>query len=70
MSRLSYVGPNLHVVRGIKRGVHEWTHHFNRVERHRLVNDDRNARNTVLLVLAGAMFGGLTLLIVTLIGYA
>jgi len=69
MSRHSQSGSKPQIVRSAHRGTYEWTHHFDRVERHRLVNDDRSARNTVLLVLAGAMFSGLAMLIVTLIGY-
>jgi hypothetical protein len=69
MSRLYYVGANLHLVRGTPRGVRESTHHFDRAERHRLVREDREARATVLLVLAGAMAAGLATMLVTLIGY-
>jgi hypothetical protein len=50
--------------------VREWTHKFDRAERHRLVREDREARNTVLMVLGGAILSGLTILIITLIGYA
>jgi hypothetical protein len=70
MSRHSYVGANLHIVRGEHRSTRQWTNHFHRDERHRLVKDDRAARNTVLLVLGGAMAAGLAMLIVTLVGYA
>jgi hypothetical protein len=69
MSRRSQFGPESHIVRGPHRGAYEWTHHFDRAERHRLVQEDRAARNTVLLVLAGAIVSGLAILLVTLIGY-
>jgi hypothetical protein len=69
MSRRSQFGPESYIIRGPHRGAYEWTHHFSRAERHRLVQEDREARHTVLLVLGGALAGGLAILLVTLIGY-
>jgi hypothetical protein len=69
MSRHAQFGPDTHIVRGPHRGAYEWTHHFNRAERHRLVQEDRNARHTVFLVLGGAILAGLAILLVTLIAY-
>lgn len=46
---------------------HEWLSHFDRQQRHQLVDDDRQARGQVARVLFGAMLFGLTMLVVLLL---
>jgi hypothetical protein len=69
MWQKTYLGPHP-ISRGVPhQGQYEWIHRFKREERHRLVDEDRSARNSVLLVLATAMLGGMGVLITTLVWF-
>jgi hypothetical protein len=69
MFRMSHLGPHTFVAHDCHHRGDQWLKHFGRVERHHLVEEDRTARNTVALVLCGAMFTGLALMALTLWRY-
>jgi hypothetical protein len=66
----THLGPCTFVAQDSHRAGRHWVSHFQRDERHRLLEEDRSARTTVLAVLASVMLLGLVLLTVTLIALA
>ena len=65
----THIGPCTFVAQDSHHTGHHWIHRFQREERHRLLEEDRVARTTVLGVLASAMLLGLIVLTVTLIAF-
>jgi hypothetical protein len=68
MWRKTFLGPHP-VSRGEHHGIYQWIHRFTREQRHHMIDDDRSARNSVLLVFATAMLGGMGVLITTLVWF-
>lgn len=69
MFRMSHLGPHTFVSEDSHHQAPEWIRQFNREERHRLIDEDRWARNSVLFVLASAMLGGMCILVATLLWF-
>jgi hypothetical protein len=70
MFKMSHLGPHTFVSQDHHHRGHEWLSHFNRDERHRLVQEDFDARNHVAAVLFTCMGAGLLLMVSTLIAVA
>ena len=66
MFRMSHLGPHTFVGHDNHQRGGEWLSHFSRKERHRLIEEDRSARNTVGIVFFGAMLLGLSALVLTI----
>lgn len=65
----THIGPCTFVAQDSHHSGRHWIGRFQRDQRHRLLEEDRVARTTVLGVLASVMLLGLTLLTITLIAY-
>ncbi len=62
-SKMSHLGPHTFVSEDHHQRGPEWLNHFDRDERHRLVDEDRNARIQVLTVLVACMVSGMSMLL-------
>lgn len=66
MFKMSHLGPRTFVAQDHHHRGHEWLSNFSRSERHRLVQEDYDARNWVATVLFSCMGAGLVLMLMTL----
>ena len=69
MFRMSHLGPHTYATGAPHRTGRFWTR-IRREERHRLIEEDRTARNRVLGILASVMLFGLSLLVFTLVAFS
>ncbi len=62
-AKMSHLGPHTFVSEDHHHRGHEWLSHFDRAERHRLINEDRAARHQVLAVFVACMGSGMAMLL-------
>ena len=70
MFHMSHLGPHTFVTEDGHHSGRSWLRHFKRDERHRLVEEDREARRNIIGILASAMMFGLALLAFTVIAFS
>jgi hypothetical protein len=61
--KMTHLGPHTHVSEDSHHAGDQWIDHFTRDERHRLVEEDQFARNSVGAVVFGCMLSGLMLVV-------